>query len=655
MDDFELNLNELLKTPEPEPVQEPKKRRKLSKAWRIVIICTAVIVALVIVGLLVWKPILYKVSPEAYLGVALKHSANSAARSTKNTPSGVLNQAIGYIPNGSVDMSFSLEQTGSQSVSLSLQSTADRASKKAMFSVASSIDQKRSNFRYYSDKNQLILDVKDEDNHFAYSAPYANIKEKLSDSFVAKTIGTENTDNLADHIVETRVMTELLWDFDKLLEPYMAAFLAELSNYPMESTSEERTINDKTGQYKAFKYKFYPSDLYKLGLSVTNEMRQQGSTPENEMIVHFLDGFVRGLYQITEPAESFEDAIDNIEKPLVDLRSTFGFTMEIAFYVDGLDVVETQIRLKPKLDAGIEDIVITNTVDPDTADTALVITAKIGTDSYRICVDTSTKKDGSWMVQTAQISAKYRVYSVDYTLKSLWNPKSGELQLSVNDKKASAYLMKSGKKITFRIDDIAQLLTQLGADAEQLGIKGSISIEFSTARSIKKPDAVSVLEVKDKEIHDFVRFLKQFDPFSKLSINDNRLIDEAGMLSPAAEAELQEKINEFIMLYEVDLVYVMTDQVDDLTRYTDDYYFDNFYGLGKESSGYIVVCDASKGQFVVRAYGIGKDWINQYNLDQLGEAFADELAFYGPESAFPVCHDRLWSNIYPQWVASISK
>lgn len=655
MDDFELNLNELLKTPEPEPVQEPKKRRKLSKVWRVVIICTAVIVALVIVGLLVWKPILYKVSPEAYLAVALKHSANSAARSTKNTPSGVLNQAFGYIPNGSVDMSFSLEQEGKQSVSYSLQSTADRASKKAMFSVATSVDQKQSNFRYYSDKNQLILDVKDEDYHFAYSAPYENIKEKLSDSFVAKTIGTENTDNLADHIVETRAMTELLWDFDKLLEPYTEAFLNELSNYPMESTSEERTINDKTRQYKAFKYKFYPSDLYKLGFSVTNEMRKQGSTPENEMIVHFLDGFVRGLYQITEPAESFEDAIDNIEKPLVDLRSAFGFTMEIAFYVDGLDVVETLIRLKPKLDASIEDIVITNTVDPDTADTALVITAKIGMDSYRICVDTSTKKDGSWMVQTSQISTKYRAYSVDYTLKSLWNPKTGELQLSVNDKKASAYLMKSGKKITFRIDDIAQLFTQLGADAEQLGIKGSISIEFSTARSIKKPDGVSVLEVKDKEIHDFVRFLKQFDPFSKLSINDNRLIDEAGMLSPAAEAELQEKINDFIMLYEVDLVYVMVDQVDDLTRYADDYYFDNFYGLGRESSGYIVVCDASKGQFVVRAYGIGKDWINQYNLEQLGEAFADELAFYGPESAFPVCHDRLWSNIYPQWVAYISK
>ena len=70
-----------------------------------------------------------------------------------------------------------------------------------------------------------------------------------------------------------------------------------------------------------------------------------------------------------------------------------------------------------------------------------------------------------------------------------------------------------------------------------------------------------------------------------------RLADEAGLLEPAEQAEIEEELDRVSEKYQCDVVIVTTDTLMGKTprAYADDYYDFNGYGYGSEKDGVLLL------------------------------------------------------------------
>ena len=653
MEAFEQNNTDRIDPVISTPVDQPIVRRRSKKLWLCLAVVLLAVVVQVILVAVIWKPILYRISPKAYLAVALNYTAYNTEKNSSNTPSGKLYKAFSYLTNGSMDLALSVETDDQESQEYTLHTSADRFSKRIFIHATEKSGEQESELKYYSDKSSTIIESTEDGSHFAYSFPCTDLKDKIAGSAIEQSIGQVGTEYLVNFISESRLITEFLLSGDEMLQPYLKAFMEELDQYPMDTKIEEDTINEHTAQYKVFHYYFTAADLYKLSTSITKEMEAQGDTPTNEMLVYFLDGVVRGFYGISDEPESLEEAIDNINQLIIDLRSELNSSLDLRFYVDGLNVVQTKILLSPRSDNSIDELKFEYTVDPKSSDTVLETSMLVDGIRVNETRQTTTKKVNGWIIQTETTQARYLDNIEEDKTQISWNPKSGELQLLHDKSVVSLYLKESRNKIVFRVDDIAQLLSQLGADTELNDFKGSFSAQFSTDKSAKKPNATSILDVKDEDIHNFIRTLRKFDPLSGLYKNENRLIDNSNVLSSEYEEELLHNINKFVNFYEVDLVFVTAEGEDNLVQYADDFYHNNLYGIGMQASGYIVVFDTVSNETVIRSFGMCDQWLDENHLNQIGEETTMIYAEQGIENALSYCYERLDSDVYPHYVSSL--
>lgn len=654
MDAFEQNNNESMDPEITSPVDQPNIRRRSHKLRLFLLIVLPAIIVLCIVGAIIWKPVLYHISPEAYFAVALKYTANHVKKNSSNTPSGKLDKALSYLSNGSMDLTLSVETEGQEPKEYTLHTSANRLAKRFFIHATEKSEQQKSELKFYSDKSSIIIDSNEDGNHFAYSFPHTELKNKIAGSAVEQTLGQAGTECLVNSISEYRIITDFIWSGEEMLQPYTEAFMEELHQYALESQIEEDTINGHTAEYKVFRYHFTATDLYKLSTSVTKEMEEQGNTPTNEMLVYFLDGFVRGLNGIAVEPVSLEEAIDNINQLITDLRSEFGCSLDLEFYVDGLNVVQTSILLTPKYGSSIGELVFEYTIDPKSSDTVLESSVMVEGIRVNETRRISTKKENGWIIQTTTTQTRYLGNSKEEEVQLSWNPKTGELQLLDDYKVVSLYLKESRNKLIFRVDSISQMLSQLGLDTMQNGIQGKLSVEFSNDTSAAKPKATSILDVKDKDINKFIRFLRQFDLLSDLIKNENKVIDNANVLSSEYEEELSQKINKFVKFYEIDLVFATVQGEEDLAKYADDFYMNNLYGIGREASGYIVVFDTASTETVIRSFGQCEHWLDADYLSQTGDKITMIYAEEGIENALAYCYKKLDSDVYPHYVDSLS-
>lgn len=124
---------------------------------------------------------------------------------------------------------------------------------------------------------------------------------------------------------------------------------------------------------------------------------------------------------------------------------------------------------------------------------------------------------------------------------------------------------------------------------------------------------------------------------------DNRIVDEADLLTGSEEAELSEKAAALADTYQIDVVILTIDSLDGayVESYADDYYDSHDYGYGSDYSGVLFLLAMDTRDWAISTTGDGIYALTDYGIESLFEKVAPYLADDDYYSAFDRYLDEL--------------
>ncbi len=114
----------------------------------------------------------------------------------------------------------------------------------------------------------------------------------------------------------------------------------------------------------------------------------------------------------------------------------------------------------------------------------------------------------------------------------------------------------------------------------------------------------------------------------RVSANDAKVADEAGLLTDEEEAELQERLSEIAEEYQSDVVVATVDSCEgmDVQSFTDRYYYRNGYGYGAELDGIILLISMQERRFHLATRGSAIDTFTDYGLEVIDNEITPYLS-----------------------------
>lgn len=123
--------------------------------------------------------------------------------------------------------------------------------------------------------------------------------------------------------------------------------------------------------------------------------------------------------------------------------------------------------------------------------------------------------------------------------------------------------------------------------------------------------------------------------------NDDKVIDNAGLVSDSEESQLESLIADVIEKYDFgyDIVIVTVNSTDGKSpeAYADDYYDYNNYGYDSAGSGLLLLVDMGNRKWHISTKGSGINAFTDYGIKRIGENVVDGLQsenYYGTFSDF---------------------
>ena len=110
--------------------------------------------------------------------------------------------------------------------------------------------------------------------------------------------------------------------------------------------------------------------------------------------------------------------------------------------------------------------------------------------------------------------------------------------------------------------------------------------------------------------------------------NSQKVTDNADILSEWEEEKLQEQLLETAEQYQCDVVVLTTDSCGRKSPqdYTDDYYYENGYGYGRDIDGIMLMVSMGDRKFHLATRGAAIDIFTDYGLEIIDEERLEELA-----------------------------
>jgi len=117
-------------------------------------------------------------------------------------------------------------------------------------------------------------------------------------------------------------------------------------------------------------------------------------------------------------------------------------------------------------------------------------------------------------------------------------------------------------------------------------------------------------------------------PFSAFALETSHVIDEINVLSESEINNLQQAIDQVSADHGLDLVFVITDNVQGKASrdFADDYYDDNGYGIGEEASGFLMLVNMADREVWISTAGNAIDIFTDQRLDSINDAVVEHLA-----------------------------
>lgn len=112
------------------------------------------------------------------------------------------------------------------------------------------------------------------------------------------------------------------------------------------------------------------------------------------------------------------------------------------------------------------------------------------------------------------------------------------------------------------------------------------------------------------------------------SLRCSRLTDDACLLSTWEKNSIVERLNESSTKWEFDFVIVATNTLNGKTPgdYADDFYDDNNFGYGSEKDGVLLLVSMEDRDWWITTTGFGVEAIDDSALDNISNAFLNDLS-----------------------------
>lgn len=107
-----------------------------------------------------------------------------------------------------------------------------------------------------------------------------------------------------------------------------------------------------------------------------------------------------------------------------------------------------------------------------------------------------------------------------------------------------------------------------------------------------------------------------------------KIVDEADLLSTSEEEILEERIQELIDKYQMDIVILTVDSLDGKSSqaYADDYYDDHVYGIGEDDSGVLFLIAMETREWYISTCGKAKIAISDSDTYDIFDVISSDLA-----------------------------
>lgn len=122
-----------------------------------------------------------------------------------------------------------------------------------------------------------------------------------------------------------------------------------------------------------------------------------------------------------------------------------------------------------------------------------------------------------------------------------------------------------------------------------------------------------------------------------------KIVDDADLLTYDEEAKLEQKAQQIVNEYHMDVVIVTVDDLDGKTSeaYADDYFDYNGYGIGPNYSGVLLLISMAERDWAISTCGDAIYALTDYGIQSLFESFASDLSAGYYYDAFDTFLDEL--------------
>lgn len=119
-----------------------------------------------------------------------------------------------------------------------------------------------------------------------------------------------------------------------------------------------------------------------------------------------------------------------------------------------------------------------------------------------------------------------------------------------------------------------------------------------------------------------------------------KIVDKANLLSTSQQIELELMAQELVDRYEIDVVILTVDSLSgkDITKYADDYFDRNGYGVGKNHSGVLFMLSMENRDWAISTCGDAIEALTDYGQEQLMDKVLPQL---GDDDYYEAFHTYL--------------
>ena len=120
--------------------------------------------------------------------------------------------------------------------------------------------------------------------------------------------------------------------------------------------------------------------------------------------------------------------------------------------------------------------------------------------------------------------------------------------------------------------------------------------------------------------------------------NGDRVVDHADLLTDAEETKLEKQYAQIAEKYQYDIAVVTTNTLNGKSAqdYADDYYYDNGYGYGESRDGLMLLVSMEDRDWHITTRGKGEEHISSRDIDDISNAFLNDLSAGNYYEAFRI-------------------